>query len=164
MVRLPASWRGAIAARPAQSGAGGPSPAARRITATPVEAFTRLVTVDLGNDGMAPQVLFNGAGQAWTFTGPQGLGESWALDQCYVSTSVGQLDSAEAFVYAGPYMQPYQPVAQYAVAANIAGGGNQFGMGGIAIQTGWFIVSYWTGGTPGAQANLRLTGTKTVLA
>lgn len=163
MVRIPASWKSSLAAGLAQSG---PSTgvAARRINATPVTAYTRLVTVDLGNDGVAPAVIFNSDGQAWAFCGPAGTGESWALSQAYVSTSVGVTDPSECTIYAGPYMQPYQPVQQYAVAPALLGGSNQLGMGGVAIATGWYIAAFWTGGTHGATAQLRLSGTKTALA
>jgi hypothetical protein len=50
------------------------------------------------------------------------------------------------------------------VAANLAGGGAQFGMGGLALASGWFVMAYWTGGTAGATAVLRVTGQKTALS
>lgn len=158
MVKIPVSWLPSLAT-PAATGQQG-SVAARRINATPPAAYTRTATVDLGNDGVAPTVTFANK-QAWTFVGPAGWGESWALDQAYVSTSVGQLDTATCTIYAGPYMPPFQPVQQYAVAPALLGGSNQLGMGGIAIATGWYIAAYWTGGTNGATASLRLSGTKT---
>lgn len=54
-------------------------------------------------------------------------------------------------------------VAQYAVTASLAGGASQFGLGGAALAFGWFVFAVWTGGTPGATANLRVTGVKTAL-
>ena len=40
---------------------------------------------------------------------------------------------------------------------------SQFGLGGAALAFGWFVYAVWTGGTPGATANLRVTGVKTAL-
>lgn len=96
---------------------------------------------------------------AEAFVGPPGGGDVWSLDQCYISTSVGQLDPAQCIVYVGP-----QPVAQYAVTGSLAGGSSQFGLGGINLAFGWFVWAIWTGGTPGAFGYLRVTGTKTVLS
>lgn len=163
MVRIPASWAPSVAAGLAQSGAGG-TPAATPIGRTSLSAYTRLVTVDLGNDGVAPAAIFNGDGQAWAVCGPNGLGESWALDQAYLATSVGPLDVALCALYVGPSMTPYQPVQQYAVVSGLAGGGSQFGLGGVGLSSGWYIAAYWTGGTQGAIATLRVTGLKTALS
>jgi hypothetical protein len=132
--------------------------AAQRIPRLPGEQYTRQVTVDLGNDGIAPQVTFTAAGTAQAFVGPSSGGDLWSLDQCSISTSAGPLDPAQCIVYAGPL-----PLAQYQVAPTLAGGGQQFGMGGTSVPFGWFAWALWTGGTPGAFAYLRLTGSKTVL-
>ena len=156
MVRIPRGWRGAFhspaGSNPAQWGGG-----VRRPLSTPNHMYVNQVTVDLGNDGMAPVGTFGATGAAQVFIGPTGGGDLWSLDQCFVSTSVGQLDPALCTVYVGP-----QPLAQYAAMASIAGGGNQFGMGGLGCPFGWFVYALWTGGTPGATANLRVTGSKTV--
>jgi hypothetical protein len=132
--------------------------AARRIPVPDGSLFSRQVTVDLGNDGIAPQVQFSGAGTAQAFAGPSSGGDLWSLDQCSISTSVGPLDAAQCILYVGPL-----PLAQYQQAPSLSGGGQQFGMGGTSVPFGWFCWAEWTGGTPGAFAFLRLTGTKTVL-
>lgn len=157
MVRVPRGW-GAALHRPAGSQPATWSPALRRIPVPPDHLYAIPVTVDLGNDGMAPQVTFSGAGAATAVVGPSGGGDTWSLDQCFVSTSVGQLDAAQCSVFAGPL-----PLSQYAVTGSLAGGGSQFGMGGVAVPFGWFIWAVWTGGTAGAFGFLRLTGVKTVL-
>jgi hypothetical protein len=90
--------------------------------------------------------------------GPQGVGESWALDQCYVSTSVGQLDTAQCIVYVGPL-----PLGTYAVTGSLSGGSAQFGLGGLLLEPGWFVWAVWTGGTFGEFGQLRVTGAKTAL-
>jgi hypothetical protein len=156
MVRVPRSFiRAGFAGItvPARTGA-----AVRRIPVAPDHRYWRPVTVDLGNDGMAPQVTFTAGGTAQAVVGPGSAGDLWSLDQCFLSTSVGQLDAAQCTVFAGPL-----PLSQYAVTGSLAGGGSQFGMGGVAVPFGWFAWALWSGGTPGALAFLRLTGVKTVL-
>ena len=54
---------------------------------------------------------------------PAGLGQSWALDQCYLSTSIGQLDTSQCTVYVGPLALP-----TYAVTGSLQGG-----------SSGWFV-------------------------
>ena len=154
MVRLPRGW---VLHSPAGSQAAR-GISARRIRSDPPGGYVNPVTVDLGNDGMAPQVVFGAAGGAVAVVGPSGGGDLWSLDQCYLSTSVGQLDAAECTVYAGPL-----PLAQYAVTGSLAGGASQFGLGGVGVPFGWFVYAVWTGGTAGATAYLRVTGSKTVL-
>ena len=61
-------------------------------------------------------------------------------------------------MYVGPL-----PLPQYAITGSLAGGGSQFGMGGVGLAFGWFVYAVWSGGTTGAFAYLRVTGTKTVL-
>lgn len=115
-------------------------------------------SVDLGPNGNAPFVKFTAAGGATAQVGPQGVGETWSLDQCFVSTSVGQLDAAQAIVYVGPAAIP-----AYAVTGSIIGGGSQFGLGGVGLKPGDFVFAVWTGGTSGATAYLKVTGTRTAL-
>ena len=154
MVRVPAGWRlhPMAGSQPASGGV------SRRIPVTGSAAYVNPVTVDLGNDGVAPQVQFTAAGTATARCGPRAGGESWSLDQCYLSTSAGLLDPAQCAVYAGP-----GTVAQYAVTGSLAGGGSQFGLGGLMVPFGWFVWALWTGGTAGTVAYLRVTGTKTAL-
>ena len=155
MVRVPRGWQlHAPAGSQRAYGVGG----IRRITPADPASYIRQVSVDLGNDGMAPQVTFTAAGTAQAFIGPSGSGDTWSLDQCFLSTSIGQLDPAQCILYAGPL-----PLANYAVTGSLAGGGSQFGLGGVTVPFGWFAWALWTGGTPGALATLRLTGTKTTL-
>lgn len=158
MVRFPASW-GTRAHMHAQGlYVPGSSVAARRVDIVPVQAFRNRVDVDLGNDGIAPQVPFSGAGTATAQIGPTGWGVSWALDQAAVSTSIGALDPALCALYAGPLAIPF-----YQVTNSLAGGGSQFGLGGVGLAQGWFVWAVWTGGTAGAFAYLRVTGVKTAL-
>lgn len=157
MPRIPLSWRGKVANLAGANRALYTS-AVQRAPVTPPHLYVNQVTVDLGNDGMAPNATFTAGGTAQAFIGPSSGGDLWSLDQCFLSTSVGQLDVAQCSVFAGPL-----PLAQYAVTASPAGGSSQFGMGGVGVPFGWFIWALWTGGTPGAIANLRVTGTKTVL-
>jgi hypothetical protein len=155
MVRVPRAWPPLAGLAGANYAAGAQ---ARRIPRPPDHLFDRPVTVDLGNDGVAPQVTFPASGTVTALAGPSGGGDSWSLDQCFLSTSVGQLDAAQCIVYVGPL-----PIAQYAVTGSLAGGGSQFGLGGIGLSFGWFVYAVWTGGTSGAFGYLRVTGNKTVL-
>lgn len=130
-----------------------------RIRRPPISRYDRLVTVDLDNDGIALPVTFSGAGTATALVGPFTSGESWALDQAQIWTSVGPLDAATATLYAGAGATP-----NLQVASLLAGGGSQVGLGGVGIQFGEFVIVKWTGGTPGATGSLRVTGRKTALA
>lgn len=158
MVRIPRSW--ARAGFAGLSGSGQQAtPWVRPILRPPDHLYNRQVSVDLGNDGVALVATFTASGTAQALVGPNGSGDLWSLDQCYLSTSVGQFDPALCTVYNGPL-----PVATTAITASLAGGSAQFGMGGVGTPFGWFIYALWTGGTPGAFAFLRVTGVKTVLA
>jgi hypothetical protein len=155
MVRIPRGWP--PLARLAGSGPPG-NLAARRIRVPSQHLYRHLVTVDMGNDGVAPTVTFPASGTVQAFCGPNVSGESWALDQCFLQTSIGPLDTADCTVYAGPL-----PISQYAITGSISGGSSQFGLGGVGVAFGWFVFAVWTGGTPGATAQLRVTGLKTAL-
>jgi hypothetical protein len=157
MVRVPRSYLRAGFAGLSGSGRHA-EPWVRRIPVPPDHLFQRRVTVDLGNDGMAPTVTFSGAGAAQAFAGPSSGGDVWSLDQCFLSTSTGLLDAAVCTVFAGPL-----PLPQYAVTGSLAGGGSQFGMGGVAVPFGWFVWAVWSGGVAGEFGFLRVTGTKSVL-
>jgi hypothetical protein len=107
--------------------------------------------------GSTPAAVNGGAATA--LVGPSSGGDLWSLDQCFLSTSTGPLDTAQCTVYTGPL-----PLANYAVTGSLSGGSSQFGLGGVGVPFGWFAWAVWTGGIPGEFAYLRVTGTKTVLA
>jgi hypothetical protein len=160
MVRIPPTWARAGYAGVSVPNIGGRS---RRILAAHPGAYVNPVTVDLGNDGMAPVATFSASGIAHAFVGPSGSGDTWSLDQCYMSTSIGLLDPSQVTVYAGPLPSPVTGIPQYAVTGSLSGGGSQFGLGGVGLSFGWFLYAVWTGGTSGAFAYLRATGTKSAL-
>src|SRR5262245_46593794 len=129
MRRIPRSWRtGALAARPAATWAPGQVTAGKqwRPPVIPQEEFLARVTVDLGNDGVAPPAVFSAGGTAVAQVGPAGTGMSWSLDQAFLGTSVGPLDAAAATLFVGPLALP-----ETQVAANLQGGGAQYGLGGV---------------------------------
>lgn len=163
MPRIPNWWARAGYTYPMGSQPARSSQAIRRIPVPRHEDYVNPVTVDLGNDGMAPQVTFTGAGTAIAFIGPSSGGDLWSLDQCSISTSVGALDPAQASFFVGPGSVGSPPPAQYLIAGSLAGGLSQFGLGGVAVPFGWFAWAVWTGGTAGSLGFLRLTGVKTVL-
>jgi hypothetical protein len=132
-----------------------------RASPVPVERYLHPVTTDIGPDGVGAPAVFTAGGTASVSVGPAGLGATWSLDQAFVSTSVGPLDPAVCTLLVGPGQAP---AADWNVATGLAGGGSQFGLGGLGASTGEFVTAQWTGGTPGAVARLRVTGTKTVLA
>lgn len=160
MVAVPPGWHFHL---PAGSQRARMGTAAPRVRVTPPERYVNPVSVDIGNDGVAPLVTFGAAGTASAFCGPSGLGQSWSLDQAYLSTSVGQLDPAQCALYVGPNPGVGVPPQNCLIVAGLAGGSSQFGLGGVGLEDGWVVFAYWTGGTSGAQAFLRVTGTKTVL-
>jgi hypothetical protein len=165
-------WRGArpgparstglpIATTPAGSwrAAGSRNMQLIRPQTTPQAAFTKQLTVPIGNDGVAFPVTFGSGGAATAFCGPSGAGTTWSPSQAAVYTSVGLLDAALCALYVGP-----AAIAQYQVAAGLAGGGSQFALGGVTMQAGWLVWAIWTGGTPGETGYLNVTGSKTALA
>jgi hypothetical protein len=126
---------------------------------TPIGAYGNHATVDLGIYGQAAPQTFPASGNLTLTVGPSGVGESWAPDQCYISTSLGAEDGSTCLVYAGPAAIP-----AYAVTSTPAqGGGAQFGLGGLTLTPGDLVTASWTGGTAGATANLKVTGSRTVL-
>ncbi len=155
MVRVPASWVRAGMAGLAGGNRARYGSALARVPVTPDHRYVIPVTVDLGNDGMAPVATFAAAGTATALAGPSSSGDVWSLDQCSVSTSIGPLDAAQCSVFAGPL-----PLPQFLIAPSLAGGGTQFGLGGVGVPFGWFLYAVWSGGTPGATAFLRVTGVK----
>jgi hypothetical protein len=120
--------------------------------------YTGTRTVDIGSNGTAPTAVFGADGTARAQVGPAGTGASWSLDQAAVSTSIGPLDPAACALFVGPL-----PLPNYLVAPTLAGGGSQFGLGGVGLVPGLFVWAVWTGGTPGATAQLGVTGQQTVL-
>jgi hypothetical protein len=124
----------------------------------PIEAFTRRVSAPIGIDGQVAGVV-SGAGTATLQAGPQGIGARWALDQAGIATSVGAGDTATCAVYAGP-----QATAPYLVAQSYTGGGDAIGLAGYTLQPGEFVFAVWSGASPGSAAQLKVAGTKTVLA
>lgn len=124
----------------------------------PIESYTQRITVDIGTEGQASGPV-PGSGTVTLQVGPQGVGAQWAPDQAGIATSVGANDTATCAVYAGP-----QPLAPFLVAQSYAGGGDAIGLAGITLQPGEFVFAVWSGGTAGSSAQLKVSGTKTVLA
>jgi hypothetical protein len=153
-VLRPGSW-------PASAGTWRAAPQLRKLRTppvVPVEMFTRRVSAPIGIDGQASGVVL-ASGSVTLQAGPQGVGARWALDQAGIATSVGAADTATCAVYAGP-----QASAPYLVAQSYAGGGDAIGLAGYTLQPGEFVFAVWSGGTTGSLAQLKVAGTKTVLA
>ncbi len=124
----------------------------------PQQAYTRQVQAPIGLDGQVMGVI--GAGGSVTLrVGPSGVGSSWALDQAGLSTSTGANDSSTVAVFAGP-----QAISSFFVAQSYAGGGSSVGLTGLALVPGEFVWAVWSGGTPGANATVKVSGQKTALA
>jgi len=130
----------------------------RRPPSPPIGRFRRLIEVPVGNDGIAAPVTLGAAGTGTARCGPSGVGAAWSLDQANVYTSVGALDPAQASVFIGP-----SPLAQYQVAASLAGGAAQVALGGVSLDPGWSVWAVWSGGAPGTVGYLYVTGAKTAL-
>lgn len=123
----------------------------------PVEAYTTRQAIPVGIDGQKSGTV-GGAGTVTLQAGPAGVGQTWALDQAGFGTSLGAADTATASIYAGP-----QATSPYLVAQSYAAGGDAVGLAGIVLQPGEFVFVAWTGGTSGSTAQLKVSGTKTVL-
>lgn len=162
MARPRRTIQGAIAgyaAAPAGSWrASGPFVKLTRPASPPIQAYGKIVTVPIGNDGIAIPGLFTAGGTAQLVVGPSGVGASWQPAQANLYTSIGQLDPASAALFIGPL-----PLPQYQVVASLQGGGAQVALGGVTLTPGWFVWVQWKGGTPGATAFLYVTGSKTAL-
>jgi hypothetical protein len=143
---------------PAGTWLGSPDGHMLRPASTPIGAYTGRETVPVGPNGTATLVTFPASGKITAQVGPQGVGEVWSLDQCSVQTSVGQLDTSQCTIYCGP-----AAVAAYQTAPAFSGGASQLGLGGITLSVGEFVFAVWTGGTSGATAQLRVTGTRSAI-
>lgn len=124
----------------------------------PIEMFTRRESAPIGTEGQVSAVI-PASGTVSLQAGPQGVGARWALDQAGIATSVGAADTATCAVFAGPLA-----LAPFLVAQSYAGGGDAIGLAGYTLQPGEFVFAVWTGGTPGSTAQLKVAGTKSVLA
>jgi hypothetical protein len=132
----------------------------RKITlppVVPIEAYRTRVSVPVGINGQQTGTI-GAAGTVTLSAGPAGVGQSWAVDQAGIATSVGASDTATCAVYVGP-----QATAPYLVAQSYAGGGDAIGLAGYTLQPGEFVWAMWSGGTTGSTAQLNVTGTASVL-
>jgi hypothetical protein len=123
----------------------------------PIGQFRRRVSSPILVDGQASGVV-GAAGTVTLSVGPQGIGASWQPDQAGIATSVGALDTATAAVYVGPL-----PIAPFQVAQSYAAGGDAVGLAGYTLSPGEFVTVVWSGATAGSTAQLKVTGTETVL-
>lgn len=165
MVRIPSWWAGAVRpmASAYQVASGGA--AARRITATPIEAYVNTARVPIGNYGVA-QGLITAGGTGLVAVGPSGVGNTWYPTGVTVATTTSTkngFDASTVTVYQGP-----PPVGATFIAGlsqvllTINGGGGGGVIGGVLVD-GQQIFAVWANANPGDQCTLIVLGDQDVL-
>lgn len=114
------------------------------------------VSVDLDQSNV---VIFNAQGNGTTQIGPVNQRESWQPTQVAVKTNQAPgaiVNEAQCKIYAGPDTSD-----PYFVGGTLSGStGDSAGNITTTVNCGEYVFAVWTGGDPGAQGRLHVTGTK----
>lgn len=106
-----------------------------------------VVTLDAGGNGTAQ-------------TGPRGMRERWQPQVASVKTNQAKVTSeAQCKVYCGSDTSPTNFVDGTLSGSSGDSTGN---ISGRVVNPGESVFAVWTGGDPGAQGYLVVTGTKTI--
>lgn len=132
------------------------SSATWRIPSPPVEAYRPLLRVPL--TGAVGQAVVSGSGAATVRIGPQALGTRWYPDKVDLTTSTGVNDSSTVTLYAGTVA-----LANLIGGTSYLGGGDTIGISGMYLDPGDLLIAMWTGGNPGDNATMRVTGSQVVM-
>lgn len=105
-------------------------------------------------------VTLDSSGNGTAQIGPASLRETWTVAMVHVKTNQAPADivnEAQCFVYAGPDTSD-----QYFVDSTSSGstGDSTDSAGACPLAVGEYIWAVWQGGDAGAQATVRVTGTK----
>lgn len=139
-------------------GWGFPGPGILRPASVPVEAFSKLLTVQIRPGEGTKSGTIPGSGKLTLLNGPEGLA-TWYVSFVAISTTTGALDSSTAAVTTGP------AVAQGIVPAGqaYAGGGASVGLSGAQLAPGEYVIVTWEGANPGDLAIMTVYGNQQVL-
>jgi hypothetical protein len=100
-------------------------------------------------------VALDGSGNGTVKLGPSFPREKWLLNTASIQTS-----APNTFPLCSIYVGP-QPTAAYIVDTSYLGSGDSTGrVAGYPVSVGNYVWAVWSGGTPGAQATLRVFGDK----
>ena len=100
--------------------------------------------------------VLDGDGNGTAYVGPLSPGESWSNLQASVKVATNNSE-AECSTYAGAAATP-----GYFCGATTWGSTGDSTTNLPVVKVGGNVFAVWTGGDPGAQATLTVTGTKTV--
>jgi hypothetical protein len=117
----------------------------------PIEVFTRPVSVQIGNSGIA-QGIVSGAGAATVAIGPQGYGTRWYPNQLSIATQTGAADTSTCAFYLN-VIGPGGFLGQ-----SYAGGGDQPGFAVPEMQPGDLLYAVWAGAHTGDWVQLMVIG------
>jgi hypothetical protein len=129
-------------------------------------ASPSIATFTTRNSGIAlqggwAQTEVAAGGEAQVSAGPQGAGTVWYPAQVTVSTTTGietGLDTSVCNVYTGAAGTPTT------LQGTIYGGNGVLAVALPPLTVGLFIIAVWTGGHPGDQAAINVTGTMDALS
>lgn len=122
----------------------------RRITSPPMTRYSQTVRVPIANGTGQATVA---GGTATVQVGPAGLGTRWYPVQAAITTTTGALDTSTCSLYLGVIS-----TATQIGATSYAGGGDTFGLAGMMLQPGEFLIAVWANAHNGDHATFRVTG------
>lgn len=131
--------------------AGGRFAKLTRPRVVPIEDFTRVVSAQIGNNGIV-QGLVSGGGAATVAAGPQGYGTRWYPNQVTIASQTGAADTSTCAFYFN-VIGPGGFLGQ-----SYAGGGDQLGFAVPEMQPGDLLYAVWTGAHPGDWVQLMIIG------
>jgi hypothetical protein len=130
----------------------------QRMTAVPMQSFTRQVQGVPLTGGQVTGVIGAGGSVTLSVT-PAGLGTVWYPSSVNISTSLGAADNSTCSVYLGSIAaQNLQGGQSY------AGGGDTVSLAVPNISPGQLIIAVWSGGVAGSIAAVNVLGTMDALA
>lgn len=105
-------------------------------------------------------VTLDGSGNGTAKVGPLTARETWNPSIAHVSANIGKVtNEAACQVYVGDTVNPNN----FRDGTLSGSSGDSTGrINADIIETGHYVYAVWTGGDPGVQATLTVTGTKNV--
>jgi hypothetical protein len=122
----------------------------------PITDFRRIVSTDIGNNGIAQGVVAAGGGSVVAI-GPSGYGTRWYPNQANLATQLGASDTSTCTGYLN-VMGPGGFLFQ-----SYLGGGDQQGLAVPQMQPGDLLYFVWSGATVGNWTQIVLIGQQDIL-